>query len=406
MTRSIRIAPTSAAFTFLLGVFAGLPALSIDLSAPTLVELPSALGTTTTVAGLTLSLFMLGFALGQLAGGRASDRFGRRPVLLGSLLVYTLTGAACALAGSGPMLVASRLVQGAAAGGCAVLAFAMVQDLFEGEAARSRRSYVTVVLGITPVLAPALGAFLAATFGWRSVHFALASAGCLFLGLVFLAVPETRAGLLLRSAQGSVRLRDDRRFLGLAIVNGLSYGAVFAYITGAPIIIMGDMGYPGAVYAGLFAATALALSAGAWVSGRIGRHGLGAARLAWLGLAAQACGCVALALHCTSAHPCRPELAVPLLLLTCFARGVVAPNMIHLAIGSRRTDAGFASAMIGVVQLTLGAAASASVAFLLPRVGQAGLGTPMALAAGGAAVLWLVMARRDRSMVARAADAP
>src|SRR3954449_1554506 len=92
-----RISPTSVGFTLLLGLFAGLPALSVDLSAPTLVELPLALGVTATMAGMTLSLFMVGFALGQLGGGRISDRHGRRPVLLAALLFFTFAGAACAL---------------------------------------------------------------------------------------------------------------------------------------------------------------------------------------------------------------------------------------------------------------------------------------------------------------------
>src|SRR4051794_40699929 len=273
-TRSLPIPPTSYRFTLVLGLLAGLPALSIDLSAPTLVELPAALHTSPAVAGMTLSLFMLGFAVGQLGGGRISDGYGRRPVLLGALVTYTLAGIGCALADSGPTLAAARLLQGVGAGSCAVLAYAMVQDLFEGEAARSRRSYVTVVLGIAPVLAPGLGAWLDALWGWRSVHVVLAIAGAVLLAVTVAAVEESRPAARPRPAQFPGRLRDDRRLVTLSIVNALSYATLFSYIAAAPVVVIGQLGYPVAAYAGLFAVTALSLSAGAWSSARLGKSRL------------------------------------------------------------------------------------------------------------------------------------
>src|SRR4030088_772037 len=118
----------------MLGLFAALPALSVDVSAPTLALLPSVLHTSRTLAGLTLSLFMVGFALGQLLGGSLSDDRGRRPVLLGGLVCFTLSAIACAFSRSGAVLALCRLIQGFGAGACFVISFAMVQDLFEGDA--------------------------------------------------------------------------------------------------------------------------------------------------------------------------------------------------------------------------------------------------------------------------------
>ena len=172
----MQIAPKSFAFTVVLGVLAALPALSIDISAPTLALLPQALGTSAILASMTLTLFMVGFALGQF-GGSLSDRLGRRPVLLTGLACYTLAGIACTMSESGGSLAVFRLIQGAGAGACSVLAFTMVQDLFEGNAARSKRSYVTVIFGTVPILAPALGSALTHLAGWRSVHGVLAIAG-------------------------------------------------------------------------------------------------------------------------------------------------------------------------------------------------------------------------------------
>jgi DHA1 family bicyclomycin/chloramphenicol resistance-like MFS transporter len=393
----VQLAWNSRGFTLLLGIFAGLPALSIDLSAPTLVDLPATLHTSITVAGLTLSLFMVGFAIGLVVGGRSSDQLGRRPVLLASIVLYCLAGIVCAAASSGPGLVAARVLQGIGAGACSVMAAAMVQDLFQGEVARRKRSYVAIVNGVVPVMAPALGAWLSAAAGWRSVHVVLAAAGVVLLAIVWVCVGESRPKLLAARMgpvldDGVPRLRDDRRFLGLALVNALSYGALFAYIAGAPVVTMRNMGLSSGVYAAIFAATALALSAGAFTSARLGGgRKSDAASLIWPSLATQAAATIALALFAAE-HFTPPFVLMPLLLLTCYTRGIIAPNLLHLTIGVRKRDAGVASAVVGVFQLGGGALSSAAVAALLPGYGLMAVAATMAFLTGTAAALWLMVA--------------
>jgi len=387
----LRIAPESVAFTILLGVLAALPALSIDISAPTLVLLQKALGTSSVVASLTLSSFMGGFALGQLVGGRSSDRRGRRPVLLAGLVCYNVASVACALSPSGPILVISRLVQGLGAGACSVLSFAVVQDLFEGDAARTKRSYVTVIFGVVPMLAPALGSLLSDLAGWRAIHGMLALIGGSLLVVTWYGVPESKRAKPTISnrvdATGVVRLRDDFRFVGLTLANAFSYGAIFAYIAGAPIIIIGQMKLSSAVFAGVFACTAAALTAGAWASGRLSRRGFGAAVLLGLSLKVAAAATLVLAAACL-AGVTSGAILLPLLLITLFTRGVIAPNLQHLAIERRREQAGAASAAVGVSQLLWGALTSAAVAFLLPNFGTSAVAMPMALLAAAALVQW------------------
>ncbi|GAC1338878.1 MAG: multidrug effflux MFS transporter [Acetobacteraceae bacterium] len=397
MTVRYRIAPESFLFTVLLGVFAGLPALSIDVSAPTLVALPAALATSTLVAGLTLSLFMAGFALGQLAGGLLSDRYGRRPVLLVGLSLYTVAGVCCAVAISGPGLAASRLVQGVGAGSCSVLALAIVQDLFQGEAARKKRSYITVVFGAVPVLAPALGAWVAHAAGWRAVYVVLAVAGVLLLLVVWLCLAESRStGVPARIAPS--RLDRDRRFMGIVAANALSYGMLFAYIAGAPVVTIGQMGLSASTYAVIFALTALALSGGAWCSALLSSR-VSAQRLVGPGLAGKAAAAVVFVLVSlgVAGDGARPSagLLIALLMLICFGRGVAAPNLAHLAIGARRSDSGLASAVFGLTQLLGGAAASALVAALLPSYGLLAVSGPMAAMACAALAVWLGL-RRSR----------
>ena len=331
---------------------------------------------------------MAGFAFGQFRGGRLSDRNGRRPVLIAGLACYTLAGIGCLLATSGPELVGFRLLQGISAGACAVIPFAMVQDLFDGDDARSKRSYVTVVLGGAPVLAPALGSLLSGFGGWRAVYVVLGLGGCLLLLTAPFAVPESR-----RPGQTSVaraaprRLRNDTGFIGLALANALSYGAIFAYIAGAPIVIIGIMKLCPAIFSAIFASTALALTAGAWISGRLGRYGFDARALLNPSLAIAAASTLAMAAVSLAGRG-SGILLLPPLLITLFTRGTIAPNIQHLAIERRREQAGAASAAIGVSQLIAGALASGMVAVLLPEFGVSAVAVPMALLAAGALVVW------------------
>jgi DHA1 family bicyclomycin/chloramphenicol resistance-like MFS transporter len=394
----LRIAPNSFAFTVMLGVFAALPVLSIDVSAPTLPLLPGALGTSRFIAGLTLSLFMGGFALGQLGGGVLSDRHGRRPILLAGLACFTLAGIACALSPTGGSLAFFRLVQGIGAGTCSVVSFAVVQDLFEGEALRTKRSYVTVVFGAVPILAPALGSVLIGLAGWRSVHGVLVIAGGLLLALTWVALPESRRIATEAVPAASLApfglLWNDSAFVGIALANALSYGAIFAYVAGAPVVIVADMGLSTGVFATVFACTAASLTAGAWISGRLSRRGVRSAKLLNPSLAVAAAVTLAMAVACLAGRTSATVL-IPLLLVVLFTRGVIAPNMQHLAIDRQRERAGVASAAVGVSQLLSGAVASAVVAGLLPVLGASAVAVPMALLAGAALLVWRLNSRSN-----------
>jgi len=387
----LRIAPASFAFTVLLGLFAALPAMSVDLSAPALALLPEALGTTRTIAGLSLSLFMVGFALGQLGGGNWSDGHGRRPVLLGGLLCFTIAGLACAVSVSGEMLALSRLVQGCGAGACFVISFAMVQDLFKGDAARVKRSLVATIFSGVPMCAPALGSVLIDLFGWRSVHWTLAAAGGLLMAVAWVGVAESRSTGLDRPAQinpgTAVPLWDDPGFMRIALTNALSYGAIFAYIAGSPVVIIGQMGLSNITFAVVFACTAAALAAGSWSSGLLSQRGVGATTLLKSSLMAAA-GATTVLAAASLFRIASGAILIPLVMAILFARGIIAPNLQHLAIERQHERAGAVSAAVGVSQLLLGALASAVVAVLLQFFGPSAVAVPMALLAVAALVIW------------------
>ncbi len=168
------IRPNSFAFTVLLAGMAALPSLSIDMSLPAMPLLVGQFGASPGQAGLTLSLFMAGFAVAQRLFGPVSDRLGRRPALLGGIVLFTVSALCCALAPNITLLNVFRLLQGTGAAAGMAMSLAIVRDLFSGAKARVKLSYVAVVVGIAPILGPTLGSVILTVAGWRAI-FALHS---------------------------------------------------------------------------------------------------------------------------------------------------------------------------------------------------------------------------------------
>ena len=236
----MRIPPTSTAFTLLLSLLVALPSFGIDMSLPALTATGAALGVAPAQAGLTMSVFMLGFAVAPLVYGPASDRYGRKPVVLFAALLFTIAAIGCALAGSLPSLLMWRLVQGAGAGASMTIALAIVRDLFEGQDARTRLSYVAIATMVVPIIAPSAGAALLALGGWRAIHAVLAGVGVVLMLAMGLGFSETAridpANRLVPSviARNYLRVLMHPLCLGYILVNAAAFGALFAYTSAAP----------------------------------------------------------------------------------------------------------------------------------------------------------------------------
>src|SRR5258708_32789382 len=178
-------------FTLLLSCLVALPSFGIDTSLPALTETGAALRVAPARAGLMMSLFMLGFAVAPLFYGPASDRYGRKPIVLFACMLFVIAGIGCALAQSLPTLLMWRVVQGAGAGASMTIALAIVRDLFEGQAARTKLSYVAIATMVVPMIAPTAGAALLALGGWRLIHAVLAGVGLLLLLAMLLVFAES-----------------------------------------------------------------------------------------------------------------------------------------------------------------------------------------------------------------------
>lgn len=376
--RTLRpLAPSSRAFILLLGGLTGMTALSIDMSLPALPRLTAVLHLTADRAQLTLSLFLVGFALGQLIVGPASDRFGRRPVLLVGLLAFSLAGFGCALSPGIDALITCRFLQGMAASVGPVLGRAAVRDHFSAARAAELLSSLIVVLAIAPLVAPILGGQLLLYGSWRSIFWTLGGAGLLLFVLVLFFFGESittrdpRALEPRRLAHHIAAFLGNRTSLVHALVIAFVFGAQFSYISGSPFVIIEVFGVAPERYGLFFGATALFLILGAALNARLVAR-IAPARLLRGGLATLMIAGIVLAVAAMLGGGLTAIL--PPLLLFFAGLGFVSPNATAAALEPMADMAGVASAMLGVFQMLGGAAAGWAVSALYDRSAR-----PMAL---------------------------
>ncbi len=366
----MRIQPNSLGFTLLLGALAALPPLAIDMGLPALAALGTSFNASSAAAGLTLSLFMASFAIAQLVFGPFSDCYGRRLILLMGCGVFTLANVMCAISPSIDALIIWRFISGAGAGAAAVLEMAIVRDLFEGSAARAQFSYINLVTSIAPMIAPIIGARVLVVTGWRSIYGVLAVGGFVLLITIAIgfgeSIPHRDKNAIAphRLIHTYRRVLGNRICVGYALVNGLSFGCLFAYVAGSPLVLIDVLGLSTTVYGWFFASTALAIMTGSFLNGRLSLRGVPSSRLLKVGLKLAVASAIALALVSIS-NNVRVVTLMPLLVLNTFCFGLIAPNAKYGALQPLPDVAGVAAAVLGFTQMLLGGTlASALVAFL------------------------------------------
>ena len=369
MTRSMRIRPESFYFTLFLAALGAIVPLSIDLGLPAIPTISRSLGSSSATAALTLSVFMAGYALAPIVLGPLSDRYGRRPVLLSSLALFTVAGVTCAAAPSMSILLASRVIQGAGAGAGAVLVLAIVRDSFEGRLARSRLAYVRVIQTVAPMIAPTLGAWVLAAGGWRAIYGTLAGAGLVLFALVAFGFTESarlRGGpsLAPRVLWSNYRqVLGNKVSLGYILINAFTFGALFAYVSGSPLVMLELLHVSPRVYGLLFATTASGITAGAFLSGRLNARGVAPSRLLTGGLVLAATASVLLLVIAASGMARVSTLLPPLVLCT-FSAGLIGPNAAHGAMDPLPEIAGAAAAVLSFLQMVCGSVSGMLVASL------------------------------------------
>ncbi len=261
-------------FAALLAALATLGPFSIDAYLPAFSGIQDSLAASPLEIQQTLSAYLFAFGLMFLFHGALSDSFGRRPVILAALVVYTVASTAAALARDVQGLVAWRAVQGLSVGAGIVVGRAMIRDLFGAEDAQRLMSMVTLFFGLAPAVAPVIGGWLFVGLGWRAIFWFLAAVGLLLVAVGWRFLPETLAPGARHSFHPRVLLRGyeevgiNVRFLLLSLAVGFNFNAFFLYIVSAPVFLGEHLGLGPRQYAWLFVPTIAGIMTGAQLSGR------------------------------------------------------------------------------------------------------------------------------------------
>ena len=352
----------------LLGALQAFAPLSIDMYLPAMPVMETVFHTSAAAVQVTMVTFLLGYAVGQSLYGPITDRFGRKPPLYASLLLFIAASAACALAPSIPLISAFRLLQAIGACGGAVMSRAMVRDLFPPQDLRRIFSMLVLVLGVSPVVAPMFGSYLLLWFGWKAAFVAQATLGVACMAGMHFRLPESlghdaRRPLAWDAVTSAyTRLLKDRTFLGASVVCGFSSAGTFAYITSAPFVFISLYKVSTEHFGWLFGAVAAGMVLASQINGRMSHQiplwrVLRNANLVQLGA-----GLVLLATVLSGVGGLGGVFLGVFAYVS--AQGFVFPNGSAIAMMRHGKIAGTASALLGTNQFLIAAVTTTFLGFL------------------------------------------
>lgn len=373
-------------YVLVLGALTALGPFTIDLYLPAFPALEAELGVNAAAIQITLTGTMIGFGLGQLVVGPWSDKVGRRLPLILATILHIAASVAAALAPDILWLTVFRLLQGfgAAAGG--VVAMAMVRDLFGGKPLVRMLSRLALVNGLAPVIAPVVGSQLLQVMDWRGVFWVLGAYGLVVvLAVAFLIVetlPESR-----RHVAGHSSMRDryralfrDRVYLGAALVGGMTFTGLFAYLSTSSFLFQQVYDFTPQEYGILFAVNSVGVVVGVQVSSRLIRGPIPPQYIiAGTTLVHLAMAIAIVVLDSSGAGFWGTAIPLWIYIAAC---GFTFPAVQVLALANHGAEAGTAASLLGALNFGLAGALS-------PLAGLFGVGTavPMAILMGAAAIV-------------------
>lgn len=387
----------------ILGLISAVGPFAIDMYLPALPSIGQDLGTTTAAVQMSLFVFFLALAVGQIFVGPISDMFGRKTPLYAGLALFAVGGVGAALAPNVEWLIAFRFIQGLGATAGMVVPRAIVRDLHTGAEAARLMSLLMLVFSVSPILAPLVGSIVIEALGWRAVFWFVT--GAAFIGMMLISAiketrpPEQRIGSSFASALvGYKVLIRDRNFLGLTFIGSFGIASFFIYLASSSFVLIEHYGLSPTLYSIAFSVNAVAFFAMAQLTGPLTER-FGLARVVRVAVAGYSATAVIL-MAAMSGGAQGLEVLVAGLFVSFGFLGLVIPSTAVLAMEEHGDIAGTASALMGTLQFVTGAVA----------MGVSGLffdGTPLPMVAGiaVAAVIALVLAQstlgRRQSATAR-----
>ena len=340
---------------------------AINVLAPATPGLARSLATDYATVQLTLTLYLVTVAATQLVVGPISDRIGRRPCILAGIGLFGVGSLLGALAESIETLLLARVVQAAGGGTCFALARAVVRDTASRDRAASMLGYLTMAMVVAPMVAPLVGGFLDRHFGWRSIFLVMVALAAAVAAAAAALLHETAArheGAGLASLfRGYPDLLRNRSFLGYTLALSSTTAAFFAFVAGAPFVVVEVMGASPDVYGVYFLFNAGTYMVGNFLTGRFGQR-IGSERLTRYGLYLSVASGVS-AVLCMLVLPWTPAALFLPLMLNGIGNGLTVPGGTAAALSVRPDLAGTAAGLVGATQLGLGALAAVIVGSLV-----------------------------------------
>ncbi|MEQ8586963.1 MAG: multidrug effflux MFS transporter [Thalassobaculaceae bacterium] len=381
--------PDSIPVAVLLTALVAFGPISTDMYLPSLPALVTDFETDVPTVQLTLSAFMVAFALSMLVYGPLSDRYGRRPVLLGAVALYVVSSIACVFAPTIEALVVARVFQ--AMGCCAgpVLGRAVVRDVYGRDRAAQVLSYMGTAMALAPAVGPIAGGWLQVMFGWHAVFVVLSLFSLIALVGTYFMLDETNAhrNPYATSPKGILRnyaaLLSHRVYVGYLATIAACYCVIFSFISGSSFVLIEVVGLSPDLYGYCFATIVVGYMTGTFISGRFGKA-VGGERLILIGGTLGALGGGIMAFFAWTDQVTVLTIVLPQM-LAMVGVGFVFPNSQAGAIGPFPEMAGAASALVGFFQMGV-----ASVVGL--AIGHAFDGTARPLATGVAVSGFLMLA--------------
>jgi MFS transporter, DHA1 family, multidrug resistance protein len=391
--------PNSFAMTVLLAVLTGIGPLTVDMYLASMPDMARLLAATPGQVQLTISVYLVGYAFGQMFYGPLSDRHGRRPVFLFALSVYAAAGLACALAPSIELLIAARFFQALGGAGAVVMARAVVRDIYEGSRVAREMSRLSAIMAIAPILAPLFGGVLQTMFGWRSNFVLLLLFGAGAGIAVWLKFPETLRRRtpetvslfsILRSYRSFFR---NRSFVSYLALSTCAFLGLFSWISTAAFVLQDIYGLTPLTFGFTFALSSAGYMAGTMIAARFVVH-WGIDRTIGTGCLTMTAGGLIMtaALALNAALPAALILAMGVYFA---GMGMVLPQAQAGALLPFPERAGAASSLVGVVQQVLAAIVGAVLGHLIGGTAWP-LAASVVTVSAAAVVIW-ALTRRIRT---------
>ena len=394
------LTPGTFALTLLLSFLTALGPLSMDMYLPSLPDIGRTLHAPTLHVQLTISSYLFGFAVGQIFYGPISDRIGRKPVLLAALVLYGVASIGCAAAQSIHGLIAMRFLQALGGAGAIVLARAVVRDIYSGARASRELSVMGAITAFAPIVAPTIGGVLQVLFGWRAIFVMLLIFAAVAAAVATRLLPETlrtrtSGPFSLRTMAGLYRsVLVHRGFLANLGIMTTSFIGLFAWVSGAPVVMQGvRYGLSPVVFGVTFAMGAAGYMTGTFIGSRTVMR-LGIDRMMGIGVFTMAAGGLIMA-AVVVVDLDSVIWFVGAMTIYLAGLGLALPSSMAGALTPFPDRAGTASSLMGFVQQSGAAIAAGAIGLYL---GHSAWPVAAVVAAAGCAalVIW-TLTRRARA---------